>query len=255
MEKFEIFRIFSDKEEKIVDIVAQEVPFTIYVNDKELVTLLASPADLVELAVGFLFTSGLILSFDEIKRATTDSQRWTVYLQLKDKKIDSYLIFKRMFTSGCGRGTLFYNAVDFIHRNKPRSRIAIDRNQVFRMMNDFQTRSSGFKETGGVHSAALADCKNILIIREDIGRHNAIDKILGYALMNHIDLKEKILLSSGRVSSEVLLKIQKTDIPIIISQSAPTNQAIKHAENARITLIGFVRGQRMNVYCGKERIV
>ena len=121
-------------------------------------------------------------------------------------------------------------------------------------MADFQNRSIGFKETGGVHSAGLANTHQILVIREDIGRHNTIDKILGYSLANSIDLSDKIILSSGRVSSEILLKIQKTQIGVVISRSAPTDQAIKHAEDCDLTLIGFVRGRRMNVYSGIHRI-
>ncbi|MFH2138551.1 MAG: formate dehydrogenase accessory sulfurtransferase FdhD [Candidatus Omnitrophota bacterium] len=255
MEKFEIFKVFPDKEEKVMDSVTQEVPLTIFVNDQEMVTLLASPDDLEELAVGFLFTAGLINSFDQVEKTTVDTKRWCVYLHLKDKQVDLQLAFKRMFTSGCGRGTLFYNAADLMHRKKQRAGIAIDRNHVFSLMRDFQNRSDGFKETGGVHSAALAQGENILVIREDIGRHNALDKILGYALMNKIELNDKLVLSSGRVSSEILLKIQKTQITVIASRSAPTDQAIKHARESGIALIGFARGQRMNVYSERDRIV
>ncbi|MBL7071421.1 MAG: formate dehydrogenase accessory sulfurtransferase FdhD [Candidatus Omnitrophica bacterium] len=255
MEKYEILKIFPEKEEKILDAVTREIPLTVYVNDKEIVTLLASPIDLTELAVGFLFTSGFIFSYGDVRSATEDKERWTVHLRLKDGDIGLHMVFKRLFTSGCGKGTLFYNAVDLMHRNRRREGITIDRGRVFHMMQDFQARSAGFKETGGVHSAALADNKDILAVREDIGRHNAVDKILGYALINKIELKDKIILSSGRVSSEIIFKIQKTDISAIVSRSAPTDQAIKHARSSGIALIGFARGQRMNVYSCTERIV
>ena len=201
MERHEILRVFPGKEEKVTDAVTVEVPLTLYVNEEEIVTLLASPSDLTELAIGFLFTSGLLNSFDEVKSTVVDRERWAVHLKLKNKKIDTRAAFKRMLTSGCGRGTLFYNAFDLIRRKKPRFPVTIDRNRIFSMMGDFQTRSSGFTQTGGVHSAALADRDNILMVREDIGRHNAIDKILGYALMNKLELKDKIVLSSGRGSS------------------------------------------------------
>jgi len=255
VEKYEITRIYSGKEEKVVDLIAQEVPLTIYVNDKEIVTLLASPGELTELAVGFLFTSGFIKSFDQIEKITQDNQRWSVSVQLKDRQFDTDLGFKRMVTSGCGRGTLFYKAVGLIQRSKSTSKIAIHRDQVFRLMTDFQSRSIGFKQTGGVHSAALADGDNIIVVREDIGRHNAVDKVLGFSLMNNIALGDKIILSSGRVSSEIVLKILKTKICLIISRSAPTNQAINHAKDSGITLIGFARGRRMNVYNERSRIL
>jgi FdhD protein len=121
-------------------------------------------------------------------------------------------------------------------------------------MKAFHKRSLGYRETGGVHSAALAEKDNILIVREDIGRHNTVDKILGYAMLNSINLSDKVILISGRISSEIVLKTIKTKIPMIVSRSAPTDQAVEHARDSNITLIGFVRGQRMNVYSGLGRI-
>ncbi len=255
MEKHEVIKISPEKEEKLIDLVATEIPLTIYINNEELATLLASPDDLAELAVGFAFTSGIIKGYSEIKNVTEDNQRWTVNLKLKNNKFDSRLVSKRMFTSGCGRGTLFYNAADLMHRNKRRDGVAIDRNKIFDLMSDFQSRSLKYKLSGCVHSAALADSTKILITREDIGRHNAVDKVLGHALIKGIKLKDKIILSSGRLSSEIVLKVQKTDLSVLISRSAPTNQAIMHAKESNITLIGFLRGKRMNVYSGKDKVL
>jgi len=254
MERCEIIKIYAERKEKIEDLVSQEIPFTIYVNGKELLTLLSSPEDLEELTVGFLFTAGIIKQFKDIRTLIIDTKLWRAEVKLK-QKVEFDLVFKRMFTSGCGGGTLFYNPVDIMHRRKTRSKIKIKRDSIFRIMKDFQNCSIGFKQTGGVHQAALCDRKRILLVKEDIGRHNAIDKILGFALMNNMDLKDKIILSSGRVSSEVLLKIQKTEIGLVVSRSAPTNQAIKHATEANITLIGFARGKKMNVYSNPERII
>ncbi len=255
MEKIEILKITSDKEEEISDVVSEEIPLTIYADDTEIVTLLASPSDISELAVGFMWTSGLITKFNDISGITIDDKNWAVYLKLRDTQIDSSLLFKRMWTSGCGRGTLFYNAIDIIPRKNCSEVITISRDTLFSIMKNFQHSSLEFKNTGGIHSAALADTKNILVIKEDIGRHNAIDKIIGYGLMNNIELKDKIILSSGRISSEIIFKIEKTDISVIISRSAPTNQAVRHARRIGFTLVGFVRGERMNIYSGKDRIL
>ncbi|MFC1807461.1 formate dehydrogenase accessory sulfurtransferase FdhD [Candidatus Omnitrophota bacterium] len=255
MEKHEILKVYVDREETVDDPITQEIPLTLYVNNEELVTLLSSPTDLRELSVGFLLASGIIADFDKIENISIDRQNWSVYVELRDRKIDFQTAFKRMYTSGCGRGTLFYSAADIMHRNKKRLDLKVERKAIFAMMKDFQIRSDEFNQTGGVHSAALADTEKILIIREDIGRHNAIDKILGYGLINGIELGDKIVLSSGRVSSEILLKAQKTQIPVIVSRSAPTDQAIKHAKSADITLIGFARGGRMNIYNRPERIL
>ena len=103
-------------------------------------------------------------------------------------------------------------------------------------------------------TAAVADLKEILIFREDIGRHNAVDKVIGSALSKGILLEDKILFSTGRISSEIIFKTQKCKIPAIASRSAPTNQAVKLAKDLNITLVGFARGNRMNIYSNEERI-
>ncbi|MBU0570910.1 MAG: formate dehydrogenase accessory sulfurtransferase FdhD [Candidatus Omnitrophica bacterium] len=252
MEQIEIIKINKGIKEVVKDVVAEEVPVTIYVNGDEIVTLLSSPEGLEELAVGFLFTAGLLDAADEISGIFVDDQNWTVEVLIKDKKIDSCLLFKRVFTSGCGGGTFFYKASDTTRENRRFLNMTVRKEHIFRIMENFQKQSKGFRETGCVHSAALADNEDILVVREDIGRHNAIDKVLGYAFINDMELKDKIMLTSGRISSEVLLKMRKTDISMIVSRSAPTNQAVKHAELAGITLIGFVRGNRMNLYSAKN---
>ncbi|MFH1593828.1 MAG: formate dehydrogenase accessory sulfurtransferase FdhD [Candidatus Omnitrophota bacterium] len=255
MEELEVVKISPHKRVEALDPVSEEIPLTIYVNEEELVTLLASPENLTELAIGFIFTSGLIKDYSDIDGVIPDTKRRTVHIDLKDKEIDPGLISKRAFTSGCGRGALFYNTMDVAYKRRARPDITIDSSNILAMMKDFQLRSPEFRKTGGVHSAALADSANIITIIEDLGRHNAVDKIIGYALKNGIDLNHKIILSSGRLSSEIVLKVQKTQISAIISRSAPTDQAVKHAILAGITLIGFARGQRMNVYSCKERVV
>jgi len=165
------------------------------------------------------------------------------------------LVFKRLYTSGCGRGTLFYNAIDIMYKSKIVSDLRIKSTQISALMKDFKKRSRIYLKTGGIHSAALLDEKNIIVFREDIGRHNAIDKVIGGMILKNIPLDNKILATSGRISSEVLLKVRKCNIPIVISKSAPTNQAVRLAREMGITLIGFARGARMNIYSREERIV
>ncbi len=123
------------------------------------------------------------------------------------------------------------------------------------MVKEFQDCSQVYRITGGVHSAALCDTGSILVFADDIGRHNAIDKIFGQSLLENIPTRDRIILTSGRISSEILLKVAKRNIPIIISKSAPTNLAVRLANDLGITLIGFVRGKRMNAYTNDWRIV
>lgn len=255
METFKIIKIINNKKESIDDVVANEIPLTINIGDKELVTLLCSPFDIEDLARGFLFTSGLIKKADEINKITVNKEQWTANIELTDNTMTENLIFKRLYTSGCGRGTLFYNIFDIANRSKIISDTKINSIQISKLTTDFQKKSEIYLKTGGVHSAALSDGKDIIVFKEDIGRHNAIDKVIGSVISNSQLLNDKILLTSGRISSEVIFKIKKCGIPIVISRSAPTNQAIRLAREMDITLIGFARGTRMNIYSSEERII
>jgi len=118
----------------------------------------------------------------------------------------------------------------------------------------FSKSSELFTETGGVHSAAISDGKEILVFREDIGRHNAVDKVIGSLVLAGITLSDKILLTSGRISSEIITKVIYAGVPVIISKSAPTQKAIEYAIKENITLIGFARGNSFNIYSNSHRI-
>lgn len=254
MESFKITKIRSGSKETIKDSVAEEVPFTLFIGDKELATLLCSPLDLEDLVRGFLFTSGLVNRIDKIKKIVINEEEWVAYIDMAGT-MEKDLMFKRLYTSGCGKGTLFYSALDIAYRSKVTTGFKIKNSQVNVLMADFQKRSQLYLKTGGVHSAALADENGILIFREDIGRHNAIDKVIGRALLENNSFEDRILLTSGRISSEVLLKARKCGISIVASKSAPTNQAVRLAREMEITLIGFARGNRMNIYSAEERII
>jgi len=254
VERVDIVRIRQGKREELKDSIAREVPLTINLNKKELVTLLCTPKDIEDLVKGFLFTSGLIRERGGLKDIVLDEPKWTVWANTKKPLLESSLIFKRLYTSGCGKGTIFYNMVDILHRHKIESRFKISSQSILSLMQEFQRRSTLFMKTGAVHSAALSNGRDILIFREDIGRHSAVDKIIGRALVEGIDMRDKIILSSGRISSEILLKAQKCVIPIVISRGAPTNQAVKLARDLNITVVGFARGDRLNVYSANERV-
>jgi FdhD protein len=254
IQNFKITRLKEKERELFEDSIVEEIPFTLKLNEKELVTLLCTPADLEDLTIGFLFTSGIINKAEDIKKITLDSERWISYTELVNKNNTEELVFKRLYTSGCGRGILFYNVADIANRVKIISDLRIHSEKINILMADFQKKSKVYRLTGGTHSAALADGKGILIFREDIGRHNAIDKVIGYGLRHGYSFKNKIIITSGRISSEVLLKIQKCRIPVVVSRSAPTNQAVMLAKDMNITLVGFARGNRMNIYSSEERI-
>jgi cysteine desulfurase len=238
------------------DPVVREFPLTILFNNQELVTLLCTPTNLKQLAVGFLFSEGLLRAKNEITNILVDEQRGIVSVEAKvTETFSQQMMFKRFITSGCGRGTSFYNAADIRGREKIGSQLHISASQVFALAHEFLHHSQIYKLTGGVHSAALCDATRILIFAEDIGRHNALDKIFGQCLLEEIPVDDHFIVSTGRISSEMLLKVAKRQIPIVISKSAPTSLSVKLAAEFGMTLVGFVRGKRMNVYTHAWRII
>jgi len=248
IETFPIQRVTKEGKEDTEDIVTRELPLTIILNNQELVTLLCSPTDLKYLAIGFLASEGLLKSKDEIRKIMVDDLRGLVRVETEgDNEHASELLFKRLITSGCGRGASFYSAADATGQ-KVESQMEISADEIFALVNEFQHGSQLYLATHGVHSAALCDRKSILVFNEDIGRHNAIDKIFGRCLLEDIPTDNQIVITSGRITSEILHKVAKRGIPIIISISAPTNLGVRIADSLGITLIASVRGKKMNVY-------
>jgi len=253
--KKEVLKINAERKEIIKDTVTDEIFLTINLDKKELLTLSCTPGKLKELCAGFLYSAGLIHSLEDIESIYINTQTMISDIKLKDKGLNFDYLFKRVYTSGCGKGVLFPNVLDLAHRNIIKSNFTIPSGKIARLMKIFEKKSVMFRETGGVHSAALSNGESILAFSEDIGRHNALDKVIGEALYNDLNLAELLVLTSGRISSDVMYKVQKMRSPIIISRSAPTGLAIELAEKLHITLIGFARGLRMNVYTANERVV
>jgi FdhD protein len=254
-EKISILKFTEKGSSSIEDVVAKEFPLIIILNNQQLVTLLCSPANLKYLAVGFLFSEGFLKSKNEIKKIMVDDRRGVVWVETeKGEELADDVLLERFITSGCGRGTSFYSATDAQGQVKVESQIKISALEVLALVSEFQHRSQVYRATGGVHSAALCDNKDILVFSEDIGRHNAVDKIFGECVLNDIATDDHIIITSGRVSSEILLKVAKRNVPIIVSKSAPTNLGVRLADALGVTLVGFARGKRMNVYTHDWRI-
>ena len=256
IERLPVLRVTEEGKSYSEDMVAREFPLTIILNNQELVTLLCSPTNLEYLAVGFLSSEGLIRGREEIKKVVLDDQRGVLKVEtVEDKEFAPGFPFKRYITSGGGRGASLYGAADATGLTKVESQTEISAQVILALMHEFQHRSQVYRLTRGVHSAALCDTKSILIFSQDIGRHNAIDKILGECILENIRTDGQVIMTSGRVSSEILLKAAKRNIPIVISKAAPTNVAVKLATDLGMTLIGFVRERRMNVYAGGWRVI
>lgn len=255
IKEMDIVRIKNRQRNKEKDRVITEIPLTIFFNEKEFVTLLCSPDKLDYLAVGFLRSEGLINQAEDLEDVSVDYDRGIVLVRSKTPAdLLEKLYGKRTITSGCGKGTLFFHALDSLQSKPVKTTMQINAETLLKLMSSLQEKSRLFKTTGGVHSAALADSEKILFYSEDIGRHNAVDKIVGECLIKNVPLENKILLSSGRLSSEIVIKGAKLGLPFIVSRSAPTSLSVELAEQMGITLIGFVRGSRLNVYAHDYRI-
>lgn len=246
---YEITRVKGENSSQLEDLVILEYPFTIFIDDEELITLLCTPKSLKELTIGFLYSEAYIEAMDQIDKILLNEEKGRAYVYLKYRKaFNEKLAGKRTITSGCGKGTVFYNVLDSFKSKKIDKSLPIHRDNVVRLNREFNHKSELFLNTGGVHSCGLCDMEKILYFEEDIGRHNALDKILGKAFMDGLDLSDKLIITSGRISSEMLIKTAKRGIPAIISRSAPTSLAIDMARELNILLIGFARGEKMNIY-------
>lgn len=254
LDKVPILRVVKESQKQVEDTVVTEFHLTIVLNNRELVTLLCSPAKLEFLATGFLYSEGLINSKDAIKDIVLDPERGVINVTTKEPiKSPEDILSRRIIASSGGKGASPLSAIH--HQSSIDSQIHISPPEVLNLIQEFVHRSELFAATGGVHGAALCDTKTILVFSEDIGRHNAIDKIFGECIVKDIPTHDRLLITSGRVSSEILLKVAKRNIPILISKSAPTNLGVKLANDSGITLIGFVREKRMNVYTHTWRLV
>lgn len=254
-ERVNIIQISDAEISEQEDIVVKETPLTIFVNEEELVTLLCLPQFQQNLAVGFLFSEGILESKSEIESLIFNENKGVIWIKLKKPiAIDDNFRKGRTVTTGCARGLTFHQVFEKWSGEFVSSQLTIDRDIVPAVVLDLKQRSRLFQETGGTHSALLYRNDAFLLEREDIGRHNAIDKIIGECVMQDIPGDDKILMTSGRVSSEILLKTARRQIPILISRGAPTSAALKLADEIGITLIGFARGKRMNIYTNHWRI-
>nr|WP_051029574.1 formate dehydrogenase accessory sulfurtransferase FdhD [Brevibacillus massiliensis] len=238
------------------DEIVAEYPLTIFVNDQEFATVVCTPADLEELTIGFLASEGVIRSAAEVKQIAIDTAKGFAYVDLHQAfKLQQSFFTKRRITSCCGKSRQSFYFYSDARAAKPvDSQVSVSVEQCFHLMDTLQQSSLIHRQTGGVHNAALCSGQEMLVSYSDIGRHNALDKIYGYCLREGVETSDKLLVFSGRISSEVLLKAAKIGAAILLSKSAPTDLALQMAEELGITAVGFIRGGKLNVYTRPERI-
>ena len=234
--------------------VATEVPFTIVGNEVEIVTMLCSPVDLKALTCGFLFASGLIRSGAELLDYSLDETRWLAHATLA-RDPDPSIMDRRVYTSGCGKGVMYSNVVELSSRRPVASALRLDLAQVAAAAAWLQKGSALYRDTGGVHSVALVDPgSGAVVTMDDVGRHNAVDKVVGWGLLSGADFGDLVLVTTGRVSSEIVHKAVRAGIGVVISRGAPTHQALLRAAESGVTVVGFARGRGCTIYSHPERI-
>jgi len=240
------------------DRIVTEYPVTVKLNGQELMTMVCTPEYIEDMIIGFLASEGVISKYEDIQDIWVQEKEGFVHVNTnKHNPYYHDLQSKRYVTSCCGmsrQGFVFANdALTAKKIDGIRVRISIE--DSFRLMDEMQKSATVFQQTGGVHNAALCDSNGIILNRMDIGRHNALDKIYGYCLKNNLSIRDKVIVFSGRISSEILLKVAKIGCEMILSKSAPTELALQLAEQLGITTIGFIRNQSLNVYTYPDRIM
>jgi len=224
------------------DLVAVETTLTVLLNGEELVSLLCSPGGERYLALGFLRCEGYISTLEDVRSIESDPARGRITITTTQDRSRKKQVPIRTSSGSCLKGSIRLPA----GRQEPKGAFKPD--ALLGLMETFSTSSALFARTGCVHSAALSDGLSLLLFADDIGRHNAFDRVAGEALAKGLDCRGKILFTSGRISSEVVRKAALLELTAIVSPSAITSLAIELAYARGITLLGFARGGRGNIY-------
>jgi FdhD protein len=228
------------------DFIAVEKRLKVSVNGKDFITLYCTPLMIKELIVGLFLTEGIITEIrpGDIKIEYGEDIR--VDISVADASTEEVI------TSRCIGGVTLGKKRNV---EEVKDDFSLEAGALKSTFDEFQQRSELFRLTGCFHGAALSDGERIVVFAEDIGRHNAVDKVIGYSILENIPFKRKIMLVSCRLSSEIVSKCSRWGIPIVASRAAPTDLAVRIAETSAITLVGFVRGDRMNIYANPQRIL
>jgi len=230
--------------------VIEEGFVSIFVNGEELATVMCSPREQDRFAIGFLCNEGIIHSLDDVRAVhiCPSGACVDVWLTRSDFVRPNRLIL----TSGCGGGVTFDDLTQAVEPLE--SSITIAPQKLADLLIEMQQRATLYARSRGVHTAALADGEQIIVLAEDVGRHNTIDKVRGACLIEQIDPHDKILLCTGRISSEMINKAARMGCPIVASRTSPTSMSVQLAREWNITLAGYVRRDQMKVYAHPERL-
>lgn len=246
----------EDQREALEDLVVKERRIELVLNGSPLLAMLALPREVEALVLGFLVSEGLWLETERLPGLHYDVEAGRVECtgRFDDDAVES--IHKRWtFGTGCGGGGTGRDPSRLAQCRPVSGEFSMHVNELTELGRTFARQGTLYRDTGGVHACGIADRERVLLFAEDVGRHNAFDKVAGMALQRGLDLSDKVALTTGRLSAEIVGKAIAHRIPILASSSAPTAMGLDWSRRFGLTLVGFLRGKRLNVYTGYQRIV
>ena len=234
--------------------VINEKSLTIFLNNQEIVTLMSIGDHPKYLAIGYLLNQNMLKKNDKISKVEIDRELNVVVVRTKRKTNYENKLKKKITTSGCAIGTIFGDIYDEIKKIKLKTRKKIKHKWIYEISKKITLTPSLYIEAGAIHGCAIIQNNNPLIYMEDVGRHNAVDKIAGYMFLKKISSSNKIFYTTGRLTSEMVIKTIKMGIPILISRSGFTAWGVDLAKASNLTLIGRAKGKKYLALSGEERI-
>ena len=236
--------------------IAGEHPLTLYVDKKELVTIMTLGAAPEALAIGFLRNQRLVESLEEIVAVQVDWEVSAVAVTTRGGLVDlDRKTEKRTATTGCGQGTVFGDLMEDIEAMKLDDQVRVEEETLFELLNAVRLHESIYKQAGAVHGCALAKGAEILTFVEDVGRHNAVDAIAGWMWLEGVDGSDKIFYTTGRLTSEMVIKAAQMRIPVLVSRSGLTKMGHEVATQVGITMIGRAVNKHYLLFTGAHRLV
>jgi FdhD protein len=245
---------YNERGEMVPTSIAGEHPLTLYVDKREIVTLMTLGHAPEALVIGYLRNQRLVDSIDEVESVQVDWETDSAAIVTKSKKELS--IGKRTVTSGCGQGTVFGDLMEEVESIQLRKDVFLEDTDLFVLIENVRRYETIYKQAGAVHGCALATLKGeILMFVEDVGRHNAVDAIAGFMWLDAIDGADKVFYTTGRLTSEMVIKCTQMRIPFLVSRSGLTEMGHQIAQKVGITMLGRASGKHYLVFSGKERLV
>ena len=247
---------YNERGEMVPTAIAGEHPLTLYLDKREVVTLMTLGHAPEALAIGYLRNQRLADSIDDIAAVQVDWETDSVAITTRKQKDNSKKFQKRTVTSGCGQGTVYGDLMEEIDAVELRSDVTLADAELFVLLEKVRRHETIYKQAGAVHGCALASTAGeILMFVEDVGRHNAVDAIAGFMWLDAVDGADKVFYTTGRLTSEMVIKCAQMRIPFLVSRSGLTHMGYTIAQRVGLTMLGRASGRHYLAFTGRERLV